>query len=212
MPVCAEQRAHDSSVHGQHKFPREQLAKDALPRRADRSPNRKLALALCRPDHQKSGEVRTRDQEHAADGSHQDEQRLSHIADNAIQLRPEIDTLLFLRPTENALVFLQQLGRGLRLADGKDCVTVLDFIGEANRRFRFDLQYRAVTGATRTEVARQIAQGFPFLPAGWQRSFASDPSLPHHPARRTVGHALRARLPPASVAPLVGHMPGIGNA
>ena len=50
--------------------------------------------------------------------------------------------------------------------DGKDCVTVLDFIGEANRQFRFDLRYRAVTGATRTEVAKQIAQGFPFLPAG----------------------------------------------
>ena len=79
---------------------------------------------------------------------------------------PEVDTLLFLRPTESALVFLQQLGRGLRLADGKDCVTVLDFIGEANRQFRFDLRYRAVTGATRTEVAKQIAQGFPFLPAG----------------------------------------------
>jgi hypothetical protein len=79
---------------------------------------------------------------------------------------PEVDTLLFLRPTESALVFLQQLGRGLRLADGKDCVTVLDFIGEANRRFRFDLRYRAVTGTTRTEVVKQIAQGFPFLPAG----------------------------------------------
>ena len=79
---------------------------------------------------------------------------------------PEVDTLLFLRPTESALVFLQQLGRGLRLADDKDCVTVLDFIGEANRQFRFDLRYRALTGATRTEVAKQIAQGFPFLPAG----------------------------------------------
>ena len=78
-----------------------------------------------------------------------------------------MDTLLFLRPTESALVFLQQLGRGLRLADGKDCVTVLDFIGEANQEhFRFDLRYRAVTGATRTEVAKQITQGFPFLPAG----------------------------------------------
>src|SRR6185295_4913552 len=42
---------------------------------------------------------------------------------------PEIDTLLFLRPTESATVFLQQLGRGLRPCPGKDCVTVLDFIG-----------------------------------------------------------------------------------
>ena len=42
---------------------------------------------------------------------------------------PEIDTVLFLRPTESATVFLQQLGRGLRLADDKPCLTVLDFIG-----------------------------------------------------------------------------------
>jgi superfamily II DNA or RNA helicase len=79
---------------------------------------------------------------------------------------PEVDTLLFLRPTESALVFLQQLGRGLRRYDKKDCVTVLDFIGQSHRRFRFDLRYRAVTGTTRTEVERQIQQGFPFLPAG----------------------------------------------
>jgi hypothetical protein len=79
---------------------------------------------------------------------------------------PEIDTLLFLRPTESALVFLQQLGRGLRRHDGKDCVTVLDFIGQAHRNFRFDLRYRAVTGTTRTDVARHVQSGFPFLPAG----------------------------------------------
>jgi superfamily II DNA or RNA helicase len=79
---------------------------------------------------------------------------------------PEVDTLLFLRPTESALVFLQQLGRGLRRHERKDCVTVLDFIGQAHRRFRFDLRYRAVTGSTRTEVENQVKQGFPFLPAG----------------------------------------------
>lgn len=79
---------------------------------------------------------------------------------------PEVDTLLFLRPTESALVFLQQLGRGLRRHDRKDCVTVLDFIGQSHRRFRFDLRYRAVTGSTRTELEKQIHLGFPFLPAG----------------------------------------------
>jgi hypothetical protein len=79
---------------------------------------------------------------------------------------PEVDTLLFLRPTESALVFIQQLGRGLRRYEGKDCVTVLDFIGQAHRRFRFDLRYRAVTGATRTETEKQVSLGFPFLPAG----------------------------------------------
>ena len=40
-----------------------------------------------------------------------------------------INTILFLRPTESLTIFLQQLGRGLRLADGKECLTVLDFIG-----------------------------------------------------------------------------------
>jgi len=79
---------------------------------------------------------------------------------------PEVDTLLLLRPTESALVFIQQLGRGLRRFENKDCVTVLDFIGQSHRKFRFDLRYRAVTGSTRSEVTKQIEQGFPFLPAG----------------------------------------------
>ncbi len=61
---------------------------------------------------------------------------------------------------------MQQLGRGLRRFEGKDCVTVMDFIGRSHRKFRFDLRYRAVTGTTRTEVTKQIEQGFPFLPAG----------------------------------------------
>lgn len=47
-----------------------------------------------------------------------------------------VDLLLFLRPTQSSTIFLQQLGRGLRRADGKKYVTVLDFIGNyknANR-------------------------------------------------------------------------------
>ena len=79
---------------------------------------------------------------------------------------PEVDTLLFLRPTESALVFMQQLGRGLRRSETKDCVTVIDFIGQAHRKFRFDLRYRAISGGTRSEVEKQIGLGFPFLPAG----------------------------------------------
>lgn len=79
---------------------------------------------------------------------------------------PEIDTVLFLRPTESATVFLQQLGRGLRLAEDKDCLTVLDFVGNQNARFRFDLRYRALTGVSRRELARQVEAGFPYLPAG----------------------------------------------
>ena len=49
---------------------------------------------------------------------------------------PEVRVLLFLRPTESKTVFMQQLGRGLRLCSGKERVIVLDFIGnykKANR-------------------------------------------------------------------------------
>ena len=42
---------------------------------------------------------------------------------------PEIDTVLFLRPTQSPTIFLQQLGRGLRKSENKTHLTVLDFIG-----------------------------------------------------------------------------------
>jgi superfamily II DNA or RNA helicase len=81
---------------------------------------------------------------------------------------PAIDTVLLLRPTESAVVFLQQLGRGLRLSPetGKSCLTVLDFIGQQHRRFRFDLRYRALLGGSRRQLETQLQQGFPFLPPG----------------------------------------------
>ena len=62
---------------------------------------------------------------------------------------PAVDTVLFLRPTESATVFLQQLGRGLRLEEGKDCLTVLDFIGNAHARFRFVDRFQALSRGTR---------------------------------------------------------------
>lgn len=80
---------------------------------------------------------------------------------------PAIDTVLFLRPTESATVFLQQLGRGLRPADGKACLTVLDFIGQQSRHFRFDRRMRALLGGgDRTKIIRQVEEGFPLLPSG----------------------------------------------
>lgn len=81
---------------------------------------------------------------------------------------PDVDTLLLLRPTASATVFLQQLGRGLRRAPGKAVLTVLDFIGQHRREFRFDLRYRALTGVSRSRLAREIEHGFPFLPSGSQ--------------------------------------------
>ncbi|MEP7332946.1 MAG: DUF3427 domain-containing protein [Terracoccus sp.] len=81
---------------------------------------------------------------------------------------PAINTVLFLRPTESSTVFLQQLGRGLRRAKDKAVLTALDFVGHHRREFRFDRQFRAMTGSTRAGLQRDIEQGFPFLPAGTQ--------------------------------------------
>ncbi len=63
---------------------------------------------------------------------------------------PAVDTVLFLRPTESSTIFLQQLGRGLRLSDNKDCLTVLDFIGTQNRKFRFDTRFKDLLRTTRS--------------------------------------------------------------
>lgn len=80
---------------------------------------------------------------------------------------PLVDTVLFLRPTESATIFLQQLGRGLRSHPDKGCLTVLDFVGNAHRDFRFDLRFRALLGGgTRKEVRDAVEQQFPRLPSG----------------------------------------------
>jgi superfamily II DNA or RNA helicase len=79
---------------------------------------------------------------------------------------PEVDTVLFLRPTESLTVFLQQFGRGLRLHEEKDYLTVLDFVGQANRSFRFDLRFRALLGLSSRRIDTEIEEGFPHLPAG----------------------------------------------
>ena len=79
---------------------------------------------------------------------------------------PEVDTVLMLRPTESATVFLQQLGRGLRWAKGKRVLTVLDLVGQVRREYRYDVRYRALLGGTRHQVQRAVEAGFPLLPPG----------------------------------------------
>lgn len=79
---------------------------------------------------------------------------------------PEIDTVLFLRPTESLTIFLQQLGRGLRLHPGKDCLTVLDFIGAQRKEFRFANRFRALCGRPTTRVDEEVEAEFPHLPSG----------------------------------------------
>lgn len=78
----------------------------------------------------------------------------------------EINTVLFLRPTESLTVFLQQLGRGLRIADNKECLTVLDFVGQANKRYNFTAKYNALLENTNRGLKKEIESGFISLPKG----------------------------------------------
>lgn len=79
---------------------------------------------------------------------------------------PEINLVLFLRPTESLTVFLQQLGRGLRNAPEKDCLTVLDFVGQSHRKYRIDRKFAALLRTQRRRIDREIENDFPHLPPG----------------------------------------------
>lgn len=79
---------------------------------------------------------------------------------------PTIDRVAMLRPTESPIVFLQQLGRGLRRAPGKERVTVIDFVG--NHKVFLDRIGRLVSlGANGRDAARGFLDGqAPTLPPG----------------------------------------------
>lgn len=79
---------------------------------------------------------------------------------------PEINLVLFLRPTESLTVFLQQLGRGLRHAPGKECLTVLDFVGQTHRHYRVDRKFAALLRSSRRRIDKEIENDFPSLPPG----------------------------------------------
>ncbi len=79
---------------------------------------------------------------------------------------PMVDTLLLLRPTQSPVLFQQQLGRGLRLAPGKEACLVLDFVGQHRADFRFDRLLGSITGLTRRELLDAVENGFGSLPPG----------------------------------------------
>ena len=81
---------------------------------------------------------------------------------------PLIDTIMMLRPTESSILFLQQLGRGLRKAEGKDKVVVLDFIGNHKSFFhKPQALFQCGTAFTRmADFARKAEQNKLDLPEG----------------------------------------------
>lgn len=101
---------------------------------------------------------------------------------------PSVDTLLLLRPTESATLFLQQLGRGLRKSRDKLQCIVLDFVGMHRREFRFDKRLSALLGGSRKYVRSQVENGFPYLPAGCHMELDAV-------ASKTVLESLKSALP-----------------
>lgn len=79
---------------------------------------------------------------------------------------PSVNTVLFLRPTNSLTIFLQQLGRGLRLAEGKEALTVLDFISAANRRYDYGRRFQALLSAPAASVKDEVEGYFPHVPKG----------------------------------------------
>lgn len=79
---------------------------------------------------------------------------------------PEVDTIVLLRPTESPVLFLQQIGRGLRRMAGKNQVLILDFIGAHRAEYRIDTKFAALSGKPRSEVIKHLEEGFPYLPSG----------------------------------------------
>lgn len=113
-----------------------------------------------------------------SDNSHERQQKQQAIRSGSINVLcvvdifnegvdiPEVDTLLFLRPTESLTIFLQQLGRGLRLAEGKECCTVLDFVGNSRPEYDFANKFRALIGKSHRAISEEVKQGFPHAPLG----------------------------------------------
>ena len=81
---------------------------------------------------------------------------------------PEVDTILFLRPTNSLTVFIQQFGRGLRKAEGKTHVNILDYVGNSRAEFNYTDRMRVMLGRTSMSVAEEMERDCPHLPLGCQ--------------------------------------------
>ena len=95
---------------------------------------------------------------------------------------PTVDTLLLLRPTQSALLFQQQLGRGLRLSSNKDSCLVLDFVGQHNAEFRYDRLLSSITGQSKRALQQSLEHEFSALPAGCHIQ------LQHQVRQRVLAH------------------------
>lgn len=77
---------------------------------------------------------------------------------------PEINQVIMLRPTQSPIVFIQQLGRGLRKAEGKEYVVILDFIGNYKNNFMIPIALSGDRSYNKDNIRRYIAEGGRIIP------------------------------------------------
>jgi superfamily II DNA or RNA helicase len=77
---------------------------------------------------------------------------------------PKINLILMLRPTESAIVFVQQLGRGLRKAQNKEYLTVIDFIGNYKSNFLVPIALFGDTSFNKDKIRRCLVNGSELIP------------------------------------------------
>jgi superfamily II DNA or RNA helicase/HKD family nuclease len=77
---------------------------------------------------------------------------------------PEINQIIMLRPTQSPIVFIQQLGRGLRKAENKDYVVVLDFIGNYTNNFMIPIALSGDRSFNKDNIRRYVAEGGRAIP------------------------------------------------
>ncbi len=77
---------------------------------------------------------------------------------------PEINQVIMLRPTESPIVFVQQLGRGLRKCEGKEYVVILDFIGNYKNNFMIPMALSGDRSYNRDTIRRYVLEGSRTLP------------------------------------------------
>lgn len=72
---------------------------------------------------------------------------------------PEINQVILLRPTESPIIFVQQLGRGLRKADGKEFVIVIDFIGNYQNNYMIPIALSGDRTGNKDNIRRSLMEG-----------------------------------------------------
>jgi superfamily II DNA or RNA helicase/SOS-response transcriptional repressor LexA len=77
---------------------------------------------------------------------------------------PKINQIIMLRPTESAIIFIQQLGRGLRKIDGKSYVTVIDFIGNYENNYLIPIALYGDTSYNKDSLRKLITEGSRMIP------------------------------------------------